>query len=168
MTNASAPRIRLRARPGATPDSARLIGDLQTEPAKKRKPNKGSWAKGFCPNPKGRPKGAKGIKTIARQILSEKVNVRTAKGAKKVALLEALLRKEAELAANGDWRARKTIIDLCRWSMTEPTEGPGAARSVEPEPDHMAETTQAILDLYAEEIRAQTLADLETRKEVAR
>lgn len=63
-------------------------------------------------NPKGRPKAAKGLKTIARETLTQKVAVRTATGEKKMSRIEALLHKTAELAMKGNARALAEVLKL--------------------------------------------------------
>ena len=155
MTDASKPVIRFRTNPAAsdTADAQRLISEAPLS-RKKRQPNSGSWTKGVSPNPKGRPKGAKGLKTIARKILSEKVTVRSATGPRKVRLVEGLMRKEVELAVSGDWRARRTILELSKWALGDIAETPGGERA--PAPEELSPTDQAILDMFAEEILSQS------------
>lgn len=63
-------------------------------------------------NPKGRPKGAKGLKTLARELLTAKVPVRTASGEKKMHRIEAVLHKAFELALKGNPRAQSQMISL--------------------------------------------------------
>lgn len=63
-------------------------------------------------NPKGRPRGAKGIKTLARQIMSEKVAVRTPQGEKRISKIEALLHKGVEQALKGNARLFAHMVSL--------------------------------------------------------
>jgi hypothetical protein len=63
-------------------------------------------------NPRGRPKGAKGIKTIVRELLTEKVLVRTALGEKKISRIEVVIQKTIELAMKGNARALAQLISL--------------------------------------------------------
>ena len=94
----------------------------------KREPNSGSFPAGVSGNPNGRPtdaerakkaKNAKGAKAAARKILSSKIVVQTGRGPKKISYFEGLVSKEASMAAEGDWRARRTIFDLAKWVADE-------------------------------------------------
>lgn len=143
-------RIRKRVREDALNVSdARIVADPELKPCKKRQPNSGSMKPGETRNPSGRPKGAKGVKAIVRKVLHEKTEIRTAKGKKKVSVYEALLQKELQYASQGDWRARKTLIELGRWAL--PEENPETARHIAGPP---SEVDQAILDWFANEVRA--------------
>ncbi|WP_340586906.1 DUF5681 domain-containing protein [Erythrobacter alti] len=63
-------------------------------------------------NPKGRPKGAKGLNTIVRETLGGKLAVRTAEGTKKISKIEAVLQKTLEKALKGDARAQFELMKL--------------------------------------------------------
>ena len=63
-------------------------------------------------NPKGRPKQAKGLKTLAREILTKKVPVRTAGGQKKISRIEVAIEKTFELAAKGNPKALGEVLKL--------------------------------------------------------
>lgn len=63
-------------------------------------------------NPKGRPKAAKGLNTIVRKTLSQKVSVRTANGEQRISRIEAALHKTIELAMKGNPRALAQLIKL--------------------------------------------------------
>ena len=99
-------------------DAARLAAD-RSGSRKRRLPNKGSFQKGVSGNLKGRPKGAKGVKPMIRKALSSLVDVKTSRGATKVAIFEALVKKEVALAADGDWRARRTVFELGKWALAD-------------------------------------------------
>ena len=154
------PRIRRRPVPplqsAATSGSAgnpiaaeRLVANSRNDPRKKRQPNSGSFRKGQpSANPNGRPKGAKGKKSIVRKILMEPVTVRLPSGPKRLSVFEALVLKERDLAFNGDARARKTMLELARWALPEETlEDAGAS------PITDAEVDRAILDWFEDEVR---------------
>jgi hypothetical protein len=148
-------RVRVRTRSAANPNEApeRRIAVAPTG-APRRSPNSGSFAAGKSGNPKGRPKGAKGVKPMVRKVLSAKTKVRDASGTHKVTILQALFHKELELAINGDWRARKTIMDLGRWAL--PEEAPASEASL---PRETTATDAAILDWFAGEVRSRDEGD---------
>ena len=63
-------------------------------------------------NSKGRPRAAKGLKTIVRETLTQKVAVRTANGERRISRIEAALHKTVELAMKGNPRALAQLIKL--------------------------------------------------------
>lgn len=63
-------------------------------------------------NPRGRPKAAKGLSTIVRDTLTQKVSVRTSSGEKRISRIEAALHKTVELAMKGNPRALAQLIKL--------------------------------------------------------
>lgn len=65
-------------------------------------------------NPRGRPKGAKGLNTIVRETLGGKLTVRTSEGSKKISKIEAVLQKTLEKALKGDARAQFELMKLWR------------------------------------------------------
>lgn len=149
----SKPPVRMRVRVRPDPNSEtmetakRLVVALDDRPRKKREPNSGSMKKGETRNPNGRPKGAKGTKAIARKILSKPTAIRDGGRTRKVSFYQALLQKEARMAAEGDWRARKTVFDMGRWAL--PEESPQPLREVAAEAN---ETDEAILAWFAQEV----------------
>lgn len=158
MSNSSPPlapvRIRQRPQPKRSASEAsdppeRLIADSGGGPRKKRQPNSGSFKKGEpSRNPSGRPKGAKGKKSVVRKVLLERVTVRLPSGPKKLTVFEALLLKERDMAFSGDWRARKTMLELGRWSLPDDVlEDAGIAAATDPETD------RAIIEWFEEEVR---------------
>jgi hypothetical protein len=172
MTSPSIPSPRPRIRPVAqkadtehiqhVQDDDQVLPQASTAPRKrKREPNSGSFPPGVSGNPNGRPtdverakkaKNAKGAKAAARKILSSKIVVQTGRGPKKVSYFEALVSKEASMAAEGDWRARKTIYDLAKWAADEGAELP--AHSDTASPEELTATGKAIIDWFADDVRA--------------
>jgi hypothetical protein len=67
---------------------------------------------GHSGNPKGRPKAAKGLGTIVRDTMTQKVAVRTPSGEKRISRIEAALHKTVELAMKGNPRALAQLIKL--------------------------------------------------------
>lgn len=85
-----------------------------------RKPPKHTQFKpGQSGNPKGRQKGAKGMKILARQMLTTRVPVRSASGTKMMTRMDALLHKMVELSMKGNPRLILTLIDLYQQSVPE-------------------------------------------------
>lgn len=85
---------------------------------------------GISGNPRGRPKDAKGLKTIVRETLTAKVKVRTASGEKKMTRMEAVLQKTVELGMKGNPRALMQLITLYASAVPEAAL-PVAARQAE-------------------------------------
>ncbi|KKC26036.1 DUF5681 domain-containing protein [Sphingomonas sp. SRS2] len=166
------PRTRIVAAPDAAMGN-RLVADLPPDdvdandpasdkkPWRKREPNCGSFAKGVSGNPYGRPKKAKGSKAIVRKVLLEPVDVRV-KGErkKKMTTFQALVMQERKAAFEGDWRARSTMFALARWALVDVDDETGDIET--PAVDaagELTDTGRAILDWFAEEVRAETGAD---------
>lgn len=114
-----------------------------------RPPREHQFKAGRSGNPKGRPRGSRGVNTIIRTLLEQKVSIRTPKGVRKVAYIEALLLKTIELASKGDQRAIERCIAFYRSAV--PDELPATpARDA----DELAEADRVILELHAQEILA--------------
>jgi len=77
-------------------------------------PAESRFKPGRSGNPKGRPKGGKAFGTIIRDILSEKVDVRTARGSRKMPAFEAMLRTKLNHALKGDAKATEQIMKVAR------------------------------------------------------
>ncbi len=75
-------------------------------------PRRTRFKPGRSGNPRGRPKDAKGLKTIVRETMTAKVPVRTAGGEKKMSRMEAVLHKTIELGMKGNPRALMQLITL--------------------------------------------------------
>ena len=78
-------------------------------------------------NPRGRPKGAKGLNTIVRETLGGKLAVRTSQGTKKISKIEAVLQKTLEKAQKGDARAQFELMKLWRVAVPNTPEANDAA-----------------------------------------
>ncbi len=77
------------------------------------KPPKSSQFKpGQSGNKKGRPKGAKSMRVLAREMLNEKVEITEQGKPKKIKKKEAIVRKLFGRAMKGDHRAIKTLMEL--------------------------------------------------------
>jgi hypothetical protein len=132
------PRIRLRTRPsvGSPVETLPGRGSLaEDQPAYAigygRPPQATKFRPGQSGNPRGRPRAAKGLKTIVRETLTAKVPVRTAAGEKKMSRMEAVLHKTVELGMKGNGSALAQLIALYRASVPDPVVGANAAPSAE-------------------------------------
>ena len=128
-------RIRVRSRPpaGSGRPEERLVADRASPTRRKRKPNAGSMKPGETRNPKGRPKGAKGTRAMVRKVMCVSTAVRENGRERKITRFEAILLQELQLASQGDWRARKTVIELGLWALPEDEpDKPSSSGSREP------------------------------------
>jgi hypothetical protein len=94
---------RPRDRPSPAPD---YVVGYRRPPAHTR------FEPGQSGNPRGRPRRAKGLNTVARSILTEKITIRLPSGLKRVTMLEAALHKLKERAFNNDLRALQMLLQL--------------------------------------------------------
>lgn len=77
------------------------------------------FKKGASGNPKGRPKGARGVNALLSAAMNEKVTVTEGGRRQRVSKLEVAFRQLANRAASGDARATKTMLDLLRFGEAE-------------------------------------------------
>lgn len=134
------------------PDSATDShgGTSQYEVGYRKPPRHTRFKPGTSGNPRGRPKDAKGLKTIVRETMTAKVPVRTAGGEKKMSRMEAVLHKTVELGMKGNPRALMQIISLYASAVPE------AAQPVSSQhPEELSVTDLAML----EELKATWLAE---------
>jgi hypothetical protein len=101
-------------------------------------------------NPRGRPKQARGLKTLSREILTQKVAVRTANGEKKIAKIEVVLQKTIELAMKGNARALGEVMKL--YAAAVPDTSVDAAETA---PEDLTATDLAMLEALKLQILAQ-------------
>lgn len=96
------------------PDSptAAPISTSEYEVGYGKPPRDKRFKPGRSGNPRGRPKDAKGLKTIVRETMTAKVPVRTGGGEKKMSRMEAVLHKTIELGMKGNPRALMQLITL--------------------------------------------------------
>jgi hypothetical protein len=136
------PLRRRRTSPSAAPEY---------EVGYKRPPKASQYKPGQSGNPKGRPRGATGLNTLARDTLTSKVRVRTPDGEKRMSKMEAVLQKALELAMKGDARAIMLLISLYRPAVPD-AQAPdhGAGNDYDP-----TETDLQILAKFRDEIRRQ-------------
>lgn len=115
-----------------------------------RPPKHTRFAPGKSGNPKGRPKGAKGLNTLARELLTGRVPVRTASGEKRIHRIEAVLHKSFELALKGNPRALSQVLSLYASAVPE-----AAAAEIASPTEELTTTDLAVL----EELKASLLRD---------
>src|SRR5205085_3792481 len=72
------------------------------------------FTKGQSGNPRGRPRGAKNLKTLLSEALNECVIVTANGGRRKVTKREAIITQLVNRSATADWRAIKILLDLVR------------------------------------------------------
>lgn len=70
-------------------------------------------------NPRGRPKGARGVNATIRETLEAKIVIRSGGKAKSVSRFEAMLMKVMEKALQGDVRAAEKLLILYRQAAPE-------------------------------------------------
>jgi hypothetical protein len=73
-------------------------------------PNASKFKKGQSGNPGGRPKGAKGVKTLLAQELKESITVQQDGKKKRIRRSEALIKRMVNDALQGRDRPRDTIL----------------------------------------------------------
>jgi Family of unknown function (DUF5681) len=72
------------------------------------------FKKGQSGNPRGRPPGAKNLKTLLSEVLSEPVIVTENGGQRKITKREAIVAQLVNRSATADWRAVKILFDILR------------------------------------------------------
>lgn len=129
---------RTRTRRPAPPESGSPMPAVDPKPDYEvgyaKPPSHSRFKPGQSGNPRGRPKSAKGMKTIIREMLTEKVAVRTPKGVQRMTKMQALLAKTLELAFAGNLRAQQILIQHYQHSVVE-AEMPTTSVAASTEPD---------------------------------
>jgi hypothetical protein len=72
------------------------------------------FEKGQSGNPRGRPPGAKNLKTLLSDALNEPVIVTENGGHRKITKREAIVAQLVNRSATADWRAVKILFDILR------------------------------------------------------
>src|SRR6266849_4632873 len=94
-------------------------------------------------NPRGRKKGSRNRKLMIEEVLFEPITVREGDKVKKMAVLEAIIKKTANQALTGDHKAALTIIGLAH------KEGLLTPEQNEMVEENLSETDKAILADFA-------------------
>jgi hypothetical protein len=114
----------------------------------KKPPRHTQFKPGQSGNPRGRVKGAKGLKALVRQSLTEKILARTASGEKRISRIEGVIHKTIELAMKGNARALEKLLTLYSAAVPDLVETTVAATHQE-----LTSTDQAILDAFINSMR---------------
>lgn len=77
-----------------------------------RPPKHSQFKPGHSGNPRGRPKSARGLKTLLRREMNERVRVTENGKTKTLSKLEVIVKRMTEQAAKGDARARAKLLEL--------------------------------------------------------
>lgn len=88
-------------------------------------PKEHQFQKGKSGNPKGRPKGAKSIKTIVEDRLSQKIMVTIGGKKKSLTKKEAIIEHMIANALKGDSKARSEILKITALIEASETKGDG-------------------------------------------
>ena len=108
------------------------------------------WKPGQCGNPRGRPKGARNLKTEFKLMLEAPVTVNDKGKPKRMTTLKAVIWRVREGALKGNHRSMDIVLEQAARIYDSP--------ATEPLGD-ISRDDQAILDAYREEIRAETTKD---------
>lgn len=118
----------------------------------KRPPVAHQFKPGQSGNPKGRPRGAKGLNTLVRETLGSELSVRTADGTKKISKIEAVLQKTLEKALKGDSRAQLELMKLWRAAVPDIPEADEAIGNSE----NLTQGDLAILAAFKKQLAERT------------
>ena len=80
----------------------------------RKPPRHTRFAKGQSGNPRGRPPGAKNLKTLLSEALNETVIVSENGGRRKVTKRQAIITQLVNRSATADFRAIKILLDIVR------------------------------------------------------
>jgi uncharacterized protein DUF5681 len=97
------------------------------------------FTKGQSGNPRGRPAGAKNLKTLLSEALNECVIVTENGGRRKVTKREAIIKQLVNQSATADWRAIKILLDLLR-------EIEGQSEPASPETSAFSEADEKVIE----------------------
>lgn len=150
IANPNKRTARARPRPNPEPENTaqpQEMKDQEYTVGYGKPPKSTQFKKGQSGNPNGRPKGAKGLNSIVKQHLLERVAVRTGKGTKRITRIEALVLKLLEAAGNGEHRALVQLMSMYADAVPEVT----TEQSALGESSRMTETDEAILAQFLAE-----------------
>jgi hypothetical protein len=102
-------------------------------------PSHTRFTKGRSGNPRGRPRGAKNLKTLLSEALNECVIVTENGGRRKVTKREAIITQLVNRSATADWRAIKILLELVR-------EIEGQSEPASPETSAFNEADEKVLE----------------------
>lgn len=137
-------RPALPSQPEQPPTSQHEHGDYEVGYGKP--PKHSQFKPGQSGNPRGRSKGARSLKVIAREVFLEKVLVRTADGERRIHKGELLVRKVVDSAIKGN--ARDAAKGLHLHSLAIPDEPATGGISPDFEPEEMSATDLATIAAF--------------------
>lgn len=106
-----------------------------------RPPKAYQFKPGQSGNPTGRPKGKKNEATLARELLDRKISVQERGKTRRIAILEALLRRILEDALKGNVKSANFLFGLYNAPLTGQTL------------EHLSEDDQAVLDAFTMQLK---------------
>jgi hypothetical protein len=86
--------------------------DVEYKIGFRRPPKHSQFRPGSSGNPKGRPRGSRSLAAIFHKIINEKVQVKGPHGMRQITKFEAGLTQLANMAARGD---KKAIREIMQW-----------------------------------------------------
>jgi hypothetical protein len=89
-------------------------------------PTQTQFQKGVSGNPRGRPKGSKNLKSLARKVMNTKVTLRENGKTRTVSKAEAMLMAVFNRGLSGDASAARISLSVMQLALAE-SEGQGAA-----------------------------------------
>lgn len=90
------------------------VNDAAYDVGYKKPPQHSRFKAGQSGNPKGRPKGAKGLTTLLEKAMKETVTVQKNGRSLKASKLEVAVTQMANKAVQGDYRAFQYLVPLLR------------------------------------------------------
>ncbi|MBY8825490.1 DUF5681 domain-containing protein [Sphingomonas colocasiae] len=131
-----------RQRPRLSQPAASATQDYEVGYGKPPKTTR--FKPGQSGNPRGRPKGSPNVRTIVRDLMSEKVLVETGRGKRKVPVIMALIMRKRAEAMKGDHRSAAFLLTLYSEAVPDTTEQHSKSQSAE----ELSESDRAILEAY--------------------
>ncbi len=104
-------------------------------------------------NPRGRPKGAKSLMSMALAMLNERVTVKTQNGTRTMSKIEALLQKQMEKASKGDDKATKLLLEYYSQALSDEQSRETGAMNGE----KTSASDKAVLDLLREQFSEENI-----------
>jgi hypothetical protein len=108
-------------------------------------PKRSQFKPGESGNPKGRPKGARNLKTEIREVMQSTVTVTQDGQRKKISTRKAVVLRLTEKALSGNVQATRVLLDLIRNYDVE---------EVADVAEELSADDAAILEMFAEKIRS--------------
>ena len=79
-----------------------------------RPPRHGQFKPGHSGNPKGRPKNSRNLKTIIREVFTERIMVREGERRRSITKLEGVVLRQVEAALKGSDRAALAVLKMAQ------------------------------------------------------